>query len=175
MHKHGVLQFLRHLLYVASAFVVLLLCTSSYSFLQGDLHGGPSLEVVIWIYVAGGLLYGLGHPVTFRTPRFLLGKTRHARKSVSGWQEVPADRHRTEPGIVDLCAWVALVYLALAAISDAYVLSTNDSAWQPPSAAAMYAVAWSSLVVPIAVFDFGHARTRSRATFHARSVHRERL
>ena len=151
MHTYGVLRFLRHLLYVASAFVVLLLCTSSYSFLQGDVHGGPSLAVVIWIYAAGGLLYGLGHPVNLRIARFLLANTRHVRRSVNGRQGLAADRHRTEHSIVDVCAWVALGYLTLAAIGDALVLSTNDSAWEPPSVAAMYAVAWSSLVVPIAV------------------------
>jgi len=45
-----------------------------------------------------------------------------------------------------------LGYLALAAIGDAFVRSTNDSAWEPPPADAMYVKpTWSSLVVPIAV------------------------
>lgn len=151
MHKHGVLRFLRHLLYVASAFVVLLLCTSSYSFLQADVHGGPPLVVVVWIYVAGGLFYGLGHPLTMRAARRFLAKAKLVRKSIGDSQRQAADAHRTQRDIVDLCAWVALSYLALAAIGDAFVLSTNDGAWEPPSAGLMYAMAWSSLVVPIAV------------------------
>src|SRR5262249_4730820 len=60
MQKHDVLRFLRHLLYATSALVVVLLCTSSYSYLQADLPRGPSNATVFSLYATGFLIYGLG-------------------------------------------------------------------------------------------------------------------
>jgi len=151
MHKDGVLRFLRRLLYVAMAFVALLLCTSSYSYLQADTVHGPPRAVVIWLYISGGLLYVLGHPVTLQFAKFLLALIRYRRQSDHHRRGQEADRDRGKRIAVSLCAWGALLYLAAAAISDAFVLSTNDSAWKHPPSEAIYVVAWASLVVPLAV------------------------
>lgn len=151
MHKHGVLRFLRRLLYVAMSFVVLLLCTSSFSYLQADILHGPPLAVVVWIYVAGGLLYAIGLPITSRFAKFLLALRRHKRKSCSHRWDRAAEWLRVKFDDVGHCAWAALVYLGLAALGDASVLSMNDSAWEQPPSATVYAVAWSSLVAPLVV------------------------
>lgn len=81
------------------------------------------------------------------TVRASLAKMRHVGKSVDSLQEQTAHGHRMERNIVDLTVWMALAYLAIVAISDAFVLSMNDSDWKSPSADAIYIIAWSSTIM----------------------------
>lgn len=168
MHQHGVLRFLRRLLYVAMAFVMLLLCTSSYSYLQADVFHGPPLAVVVWIYVAGGLLYAIGLPVTLQSARFLLALRGHERKpGYHRWDWV-IEYFYGKFHILDFCAGAALVYLAAAAIGDALVISTNDSYWERPSSVIIYAVAWSFLVAPLIILILAmHALPTEQNSRHA--------
>jgi hypothetical protein len=151
MHHHGVLQFLRRLLYVAAIFVVLLLCTSSYSYLQTDLRHGPSDAAVFWIYAVGALFYGIGHPVSVRTACFLAARAKRMLGLEPHGMMQKAESRRERRWAVGFCTWAALIYLTVAAIGDAYVISTNNDTWESPSRNLVYWVAWASLVLPLAV------------------------
>lgn len=124
MRKDGVLRFLRYLLYVALAFVLALLGTSSYSLLQADTQRGPSDRVVAWIYATAGLglLYAITLPVTLRFTMYLRSLIRDGE----------ADKDRGKRIAVSLCAAAALAYLIIAAGADAFVLSTTDNSWIHP-------------------------------------------
>lgn len=52
---------------------------------------------------------------------------------------------------VDRCAWTALAYLAVAAITDGVVLALPDSVWNQPPVPAVYLLAWASLLFPLFV------------------------
>lgn len=168
MQENGVLQFLRHLLYVTSLLVVVLLCTSSYSYLQADMPHGPSDKMTFLIYLTGILLYALGltamwvvWPLLAKTRRTRMYAHRYRGKENSGG-------HHKKHSLVDFCNRMALFYLAVAGIGDAFVLSTNDSAWIPPPTDAIRAVAWSSLVVPVAVLILAmHALARESPSYKA--------
>lgn len=150
MQENGVLRFLRHLLYVTSLLVVALLCTSSYSYLQADVPDGPSRRTTVLIYLTGILPYLLGLAAMWAL-RPLVAK-RRMRISAHRYQgKAKAGGYHKEHSLVDICNRVALFYLAVAAGGNAFVLSTNDSAWIPPPVDAIRAVAWSSLVAPVAV------------------------
>lgn len=147
MQDHGVLRFLRHLDYVATAFVVLLLCTSSFSFLAADLAAAPSPSAVTSLYLAGGLCCTLGHPVSSRILAAALARV-IPRRNPPGRN---SGSRQPRFSAVDVCAWVALGYLTAAAISDAVVVSMTDNAWSRPSALIVYVLAWASLVLPLGV------------------------
>lgn len=150
-HAHGVLRFLRHLIYVASAFVVLLLCTSCFSYVQAEIPHGPPPAVSILIYLAGGLLYLLAVPASPRVLGSLPARITRPAASADRGSAAAGDAHRKRRNPVDRCAWAALGYLAVAAIADAFVLSLSDTAWDRPLVPAAYVVAWSSLVLPLGV------------------------
>jgi hypothetical protein len=151
-HAHDVLRFLRHLVYVACAFVVVLLCTNSCSYLQSEVPNGSPPAVSILIYLVGGLLYLFAIPIgpraTRSLPMRLAGLSRPADQ-VSG--VLAGNAHRDGPSPVDRCAWAALGYLTVAAIADAFVLSLSSAAWDLPRAPVAYTVAWSSLLLPLAI------------------------
>lgn len=147
VHAHGVLRFLRRLIYFASAFVVLLLCTSSYSYLQREVPNGPSNLAGILIYAVGALVYLIAAGAVAATRLRVLP----VRSSVNRQSDPSAATRPSRHGAVDRCAWVALAYLAVAAIGDAFVLSLSDAAWAAPQLPAVYALAWSSLVLPLVV------------------------
>ena len=152
LHQHRVLRFLRRLLYVAGIFVVLLLCTSSYSYMQDDLRQGVSFfGGGFWLYVTGALIYGVAHPVTLRVPRRFFSWMR--KKGIGRRHKLTQGRDdgREMLTVVDFCAMAALVYLAAAAIGDAYVISTLDAQWVSPSANGVRWVAWASLVIPLMI------------------------
>jgi hypothetical protein len=112
-----VLRFLRGLIYFASAFVVLLLCTSSYTYINAAIPHPPHMIITL-IFLAGTLIYlgylpGIRHAVTTvarRVRRALPVTNRQHGGSVK------ASRAR-EDKIVDWCIWTALGYLATAAIA----------------------------------------------------------
>jgi hypothetical protein len=152
VHTRGVLRFLRHLVYVASAFVVLLLCTSSYSDLQAEVPHGPSLVVVLFIYLIGGLLYLIAIPVGSRVVTLISVRI----KRITGWggheSSSPASNTLDEEnGAVSRCIWAALGYLGAAAVADAFVLGSSETLWVRPSVPGAYVVAWSSLLFSLGV------------------------
>lgn len=151
-HANGVLRSLRHLIYVASAFVMLLLCTSSSATSSRKSPHGPPPIVAILIYLAGGLLYLIALPVSLRFAALLMARITRITASANS-EFVPEgsgiDQAKRSP--VDLCVWAALGYVAFAAITDAFVLSLSDSVWNRPRVPAAYAVAWSSLLLPLTV------------------------
>jgi predicted membrane channel-forming protein YqfA (hemolysin III family) len=151
MHARGVLRFLRHLIYVASAFVVLLLCTSSYSGLQAEFRRGPPLIVGIFIYVVGGLFYFFSILGGSRSAALLRSWVARRIAGSGHGSGSTADGARQERGPVDRCIWAALSYLGIAAIADAFVLGSSDTVWDHPQAAFAYVVAWASLLLSISV------------------------
>lgn len=149
VHAHGVLKFLRHLIHVASGFVVLLLCTSSISCLQAEVPHGPSLQVQTSIYLVGGLLYLAALPASSQV--VALASAQIAR--ITEWNAPKLSRifQLGKQYAVERCAWVALSYLGIAAITDAFVLGLSDTVWSHPQVATAYALAWSSLLFSLAV------------------------
>jgi hypothetical protein len=148
LHAGGVLKFLRRLIWFASAFVVLLLCTSSYDYLVAALPSGPPQWVFILIYVAGAVsLLAAVRPYSW-TRGFALVVSRLVRQneSVSPVPEPVTGRERA----VSLCTTAAIGYLSVAAISDALALSVSDW-WNHSRPGISYIVAWASLLLPLAV------------------------
>jgi hypothetical protein len=142
LHDHGVLRFLHHLIYFACFFVTLLLCTSSYSYLQAQVRGGPVGWMVLLIYLAGGLLYLIALPAGSRAAALL-----PLRLSRPTWIHIV----RAHGSAVDRCVWAALGYLAVAAAADSYVLGVAASEWSHPVIPVAYLVGWGSLILPMGV------------------------
>ena len=148
VHAHGVLRFLRGLIYFASVFVVLLLCTSSFGYLQSTDPNGPSKLVVIFLYLAGTLVYPIA--VGVRLARRLRARVLRTRTS-SNQSDLSASIRQPNHGAASLCSWVALIYLAVAAIGDAFVVSSTDAVWARAQLTAEYVMAWSALALPLIV------------------------
>jgi hypothetical protein len=149
-HEHGVLQFLRQLINVGTGLVVLLICTSSFSYLRAAVPNGPPQATVVGIYLVGGLLYVAGLPGVVRLRVHPLSARTHLRTSSntnSGAQQTGGTRMWT----VDVCAWLALCYLAVAAVCGSLVAGTTDRAWDPRPVHVIYIIAWSSVVAPLCV------------------------
>ena len=147
-HEYGVLQFLRRLINLGTGLVVLLLCTSSFSYLRAAVPHGPPRTTAVGIYLVGGLLYVAG-VVRFRVPPLPAGAHRPtSRNHQLGHAADPLqERGRT----VDFCAWLALCYLAVAAGWGSYIVGTTDRAWDPEPVHLIYIIAWSSVVAPLCV------------------------
>lgn len=151
-HTHGVLRLLRGVAYVATALVVLLKSTSSYSYLQVELPHGPPATVSVLIFLTGVLLYlaaMAARPRTDRSPAVTI--TRQAGPAGHGPPNAAGRARARQRTRVDRCAWLALGYLAVAAVGDAVVQSFSDTAWNRPDAPAAYTVAWASLLLPVGV------------------------
>jgi len=150
-HEDRVLQFLRELIGVGAGLVVLLLCTSSYSYLRATVPNGPPLATVVGIYLVGCILYVAGLPgiIRLRVPPLpARGRLRTSRKHQPGRA---ADPWRERTRTVDFCAWLALCYLAVAAACGSLVVGTTDQAWDPRPVHVIYIIAWSSVVAPLCV------------------------
>jgi hypothetical protein len=150
-HEDKVLQFLRHLIGVGAGLVVLLLCTSSYSYLRAAVPNGPPLATVAGIYLVGCLLYVAGLPgvIGLRVPP--LPARARIRTSRGHQPGSAADQWRERTWKVDFCAWVALCYLAVAAACGSIVVGSTDQAWDPRPVHVIYIIAWSSVVAPLCV------------------------
>jgi hypothetical protein len=130
------LRFLRGLVYFASAFVALLLCTNSYTYLNAVTRNGVSGATAVFI--------------------FLIGVLACIAAVVSGSASGGRLRARTRPHArqrraVDLSCWTALGYLAAASITDAIVLAVPNSDWNTIPRLVVDALAWGSLLLPLAV------------------------
>ncbi len=145
MRKHGVLNFLRYVLYVALAFVIALLCTSSDSLLAADMKYGPSKTMFVSIYATGGLV--LLYVTLLVIRQFIM-----SLRSRSPHRLNPdPDKDVWKRNAVNLCAGAALIYLVIAAGADAFVLSTNGGSWIDPPSDVLYLMAWASLAVSLVV------------------------
>lgn len=148
LYAAGVLEFLRGLIYFAAAFVVMLLCTSSYTYLTAVIPRIPQVMVVL-TYLVGGLAFVSGVPRRFwaraaaRLRRRVSVVPRAAGLGTSMWAG------RGDP--VSRCAKAALAYLALASIADAVVLAVPNDWWDHAHSPVAYTVAWPSLLLPLAV------------------------
>jgi ppGpp synthetase/RelA/SpoT-type nucleotidyltranferase len=152
LQAHGVLRFLRHLIYFAAAFVALLLSTSSNSYLQSEVPHGPRAWVAVLIYLTGGLGWLISLPVGSRAAVLLTAKAARRSGSFRRMAALVAERSfRVKHDPVDRCVWVTLGYLAGAAIADALVLSVPDSDWTQPRVGVAYPLAWLSLVISLCV------------------------
>jgi hypothetical protein len=163
LHGHDVLSFLRRLIHVATAFVALLLCTSSLSYLQAEVPDGPSFWASALLFVVGMVFYVAATPVGAWVGTFLSARvnTMPCRGQFSlglvvshWWQKLRGPVTTWWRGMrnpVTSCARVALGYLGLAAIADATVLSGSDGAWGHPNVVLTYVVAWLALIFSLGV------------------------
>lgn len=150
-HEDKVLQFLRQLISVGTGLVVLLLCTSSFSYLRAALPNGPPQATVVGIYLVGCLLYVTGLPGVVRLRVPPLPARAHLRTSRNHQRGRSAARRHERTWTVDVCAWLALCYLAVAAVCGSLVVGTANRAWDPRPVHVIYIIAWSSVVAPLCV------------------------
>ena len=149
LHAEGALGFFRSLIYFASAFVVLLLCTSSYSYLQYVLPHGPPRFTFPAMYGTGVLGFVIAIP-----PGSWAGAARRLRNRIApppGRTTAEISAVSARDTAVEWCARGALGFLAVGAIADAVVLATPDDWWSRPHPVLHYANAWSSLVLPLVI------------------------
>jgi predicted membrane channel-forming protein YqfA (hemolysin III family) len=167
LHAHDVLRFLRRLIHVATAFVALLLCTSSLSYLQAEVPHGPSFWASAMLFIVGGLFYVAATPAgpgavnaALKGVKFVLAGVSRllGQKPASAGPAALASGDPAKQGwwqqIRDPltgCVWAALGYLGLAAIADAFVLSEPDSAWTHADVFETYVVAWGALIFSLGV------------------------
>jgi hypothetical protein len=148
-HPHDTLRFLRGLIYFASAFVVLLLCTSSYTYLAAVTWNGVPRVAIAFIYGIGALAWIAA--VVFGSASG--GRLRAWTKRQNGHVRIKAlvaRLHAPLRGVVASC-WAALGYLAAASVTEAVVLAVPDSAWDTTRQPIVDALAWGSLLLPLAV------------------------
>jgi hypothetical protein len=151
LHSDGVLRFLRGLIYVAAALVVFLLCTSSYTYLAIVLPHGTSNAVLAGMYGLGGLTWLIAVVTeSLAASRLRAEEACHPKPADPTPASTP-DSPVLRGNAVDWCAWVALGYLAVASITDAYILASPDSLWRRPNLPGVSAAAWFSLVMPLVV------------------------
>jgi hypothetical protein len=148
LQAHGVLKFLRGLIWFASAFVVFLLCTSSYDYLVAALPGGPPELMLILTYVVGVISLLAAVPAYMWTRVFAWVASHLVRPGDGPRLETESVTFRD--GAVDLCAKITIGYLAVAGLSDAVALSASDW-WNHPRPTISYIVAWASLLLPLVV------------------------
>jgi len=149
LHAEGALGFFRSLIYFASAFVVMLLCTSSYSYLQYVLPHGPPRFTFPAMYGTGVLGFVIAIP-----PGSWAGAARRLRNRIApppGRTTAEIRAVSARDTAVEWCARGALGFLAFGAIADAVVLATPDDWWSRPHPVLHYANAWSSLVLPLVI------------------------
>lgn len=145
LHAEGALAFFRSLIYFAAAFVVLLLCTSSYSYLQYVLPHKPPSFTFPAMYGIGVLGFAFAIPP---------GSWTAAARRVVGKRTAQLPRPSAVTArskAVELCARSALGFLAVAAIADAVVLATPDDWWSRPRPVLHYANAWGSLALSLVI------------------------
>lgn len=151
LHADGVLRFLRGLIYVASGFVVGLLCTSSYTYLDAVLPHGTSNLVLDSMYVIGLLIWLAAVLAESGAAAWLTAWSTRRLKWVNYSPGSTTGNRTVRSSAVDWCAWAALGYLALASAADSFVLASSESLWRSPRLPGIYAVAWSSLLIPLVV------------------------
>lgn len=150
-HARGVLRFLRRLVHVATAFVVLLLCASSLTCLQAEVPQGPSIWASVMLFVVGGLFYIAATPVGVRGAKFLAARVGMYWLAQDSPDPAVANWLQKMRNPVTDCIWAALGYLGMASIADTFVLSGLDVAWARPKVFETYVVVWIALILSLGV------------------------
>lgn len=153
-----VLRLLRILIYVASAFVVLLLCVSSQSFISAELgnQGEISLSVVSdGIYGVGVLAIVVGLVVLLRRRAawWIRQWRRRAFFPQSIEHHAPSDAQLARR--VNRCFYAAMSYLALEGFGAGAVIGFPQTWYQPISQLFVYLLGFTALLVPVPVFVLG--------------------
>jgi hypothetical protein len=138
-----VLEFLRSLIYVAGAFVMLLLCVSSQSYLSYEIkpHGPPAI-ISYAIYGVGVLaaLVALAGLAWLKWLRKIPSHVFPSSCEEKRWNKV-----------VGRCGRVALTYLALISLGAGIVLALPKNWYTPMSTPFVYTVGWTALLLPLPV------------------------
>jgi hypothetical protein len=156
---HDVLRLLRILIYVASAFVVLLLCVSSQSFISAEIgsQGELSLTVVSdGIYGVGILAIVVGLAVLMR--RRVSWWISQLRRRVfylprSAEHRVPSETQLARR--VNRCFYAAMVYLAISGFGAGAVIGFPQGWYQPMHQLFVYFLGFATLLAPVPVFVLG--------------------
>jgi len=150
-----VLKLLRGLIYVASAFVVLLLCVSSQSYVSAELGRGgwiPLWVVSDFIYGVGFLAIFVGVGVLTRNRWVRVWKRRHAAGHPATWDKRRARSPEQLNKDVNRCFVAALSYLAVVSFSAGAVIGFPRGWYHPIHATFVYTAALAALLVPVPIF-----------------------
>jgi hypothetical protein len=148
----SVLGFLRGLIYVATAFVLLLLGTSSAGFINAELTDGSHLGVSSALFAVTAVTGVAGGVWVWRIEHRARGGA--VRDPVPGTAEDAAVRD---------CVWAALAYLGVSALTSGVALSVAAKEYYPPPAWSAFVAAWASLVLPVVILALG-IRAMARPT-----------
>jgi small-conductance mechanosensitive channel len=150
-----ILDYLRKLIYLASGFVVLLLTTNSEGYLSAVLQYGSHLVVNILIYATGvAWVAGLVAVLAVRRSRLRQREERQkAAQDHRSSEPPPSTAIRSDADLtVKWCTRLTLCYLAVSALTAGIALSIPAESWYPiPAPWAVYAAAWTALLLPLAV------------------------
>lgn len=138
-----VLEFLHGLIYVAAAFVVLLLCISSQSYLSDEIKPRGPPSVISYSIYGVGVLVGLTTLAALAWPKWL-------RKVPPQPLSLQLLQERWNKN-VNRCGRIALVYLALVSLGAGVVLALPKDWYTPMQAPFAYTVAWTALLLPLPV------------------------
>ena len=156
---HDVLRLLRVLIYTASAFVVLLLCISSQSFISAEVgnKGKFSLLVVSDVIYGAGLLAIVSGLAVLTRGRvvWLISRWRRwypylprssAYRAVSDAQLVRR---------VNGCFYAGVTYLAVVGFGAGVVIGLPQAWYQPIGQLLVYVLGFATLLAPVPVFVLG--------------------
>jgi hypothetical protein len=139
-----VLRFLRGLIYVAVSFVVLLLGTSSVSFINADLTYGSHFGISL-------ALFG----VTLAAEAAGAGWVWRMERRAKGGQ-IPDPRQGTpSEKAVSRCVRTAVGCLAVSGVTAGVALGIPGREYYPPPVWWVYTAAWMSLLLPLAILALG--------------------
>jgi hypothetical protein len=148
VHGQGVLRFLRHIGYFAYAFVAFQLCTSSSGYLGAEVPGGAPTAASVPLYAVGALLCLTAFPAGSRIVKLSAAWMESKwRQNTNRPRPAAESRHQIKRRQVDRCAWASLSYLAITALIN--LLTSADGNWSKPQVPVAYAVAFSSLLIPL--------------------------
>jgi hypothetical protein len=135
----SVLNFMRWPVYVACAFVVLLLGTNSVGTLNTALNYGSHAAVSWALYIATGAAAFVAGAKVWRLERAAGSGQAEAGSGT------PADRRVSD------FARAALVYLAISTVASGVVIGTPARLFYPTPPWAAYTSAWATLVLPAVI------------------------
>lgn len=165
-----VLRLLRILIYIASAFVVLLLCVSSQSFISAELgsHGQLSLSAVSKIIYGVGVLAIVAGVVVLMRRKFAWWISRW-RRWVFFLPRSLEHHSRSDTQLakrVDRCFYAAMYYLAIVGLGAGVVIGLPLDWYQPIHQPFVYFLGLAALLAPVPVFALG-AHALARVDGHA--------
>jgi hypothetical protein len=163
-----VLRLLRLLIYVASSFVILLLCVSSQSFISAEIGKHAQLPLATVSYV----IYGAG------VFAFSVGIAVLARKKLARWinqrpwsfsapwvaeDRVPSDARLAQR--VNRCFYASVFYLGVTGFGAGVVIGLPQDWYEPIHQPFVYLLGLASLIAPVPVFALG-AHALAKAGHH---------